>query len=220
MWERSVLQRSSAADAEQYWSQYMSGSSRKRLRAKRKNLEAETPLQLQVLHTPGDIEKGFEAFLALEASGWKGQSGTALQQHPRDAAYCQDVLLALAKEDKACVATLMQGQRVIAAGLFLRTGGEVTFWKTAYDETLSKESPGVIFDMMLTDYFYRQPWFTLLDSASDETVDPAGLIWKQRRKMARLVIDLSPGSWRGRAIVAGYQLRSKLKGLRNRLISR
>ncbi|MGL4635901.1 MAG: GNAT family N-acetyltransferase [Beijerinckiaceae bacterium] len=220
IWERAILLRSAATDAEQYFAQNMSGSSRKRLRSKRKNLEADAPLQLRIHTTPDRINTGFDAFLTLEASGWKGQTGTALKQNPKDAAYCLDVILSLATQEQAFVATLETGNRTIAAGLFLRSEGEVTFWRTAYDETLSKESPGVIFDMILTEYFYQQPWFKVLDSASDETVDPAGLIWKQRRKMAKIVIDLEPGSWRGHAVVAGYRLRSKLKDLRNRFRQR
>jgi hypothetical protein len=219
-WERSILLRSAAADGETYLAQSLSGSTRKRLRAKRRTLENHGSLVLNFHETQEDISSGFAAFLALEASGWKGKSGTALHQHPQDASYVSAVLQSLASLQRAFVATLSTGERIIAAGLFLRSGGEVTFWKTAYDETLAKESPGVIFDTMLTEHFYQQPWFTLLDSASDDTVDPAGLIWKQRRKMARVVVDLNPGSWQGKAIVAGYRLRDGLKTLRNRFRSR
>lgn len=216
-WERAIGLRSAGADGEAYLAQSLSGSSRKRLRAKRRGLEAEGPLRLHVHQSHEAVSAAFEVFLTLEAAGWKGRNGTALRQHPRDAQYIRAVLLALAAGERAFVATLVMGERVISAGLFLRAGGEVTFWKTTYDEALAKDSPGVIFDMMLTEHFFREPWFTLLDSASDETVDPAGLIWKQRRRMARVVIDLQPRSWQGRGIVAGYRLRNRLKSLRNRI---
>ncbi len=219
-WERSILLRSTAADGESYLAQSLSGSSRKRQRAKRRTLENAGPLALRIHQSQEDVQAGYEAFLALEACGWKGKSGTALRQHPQDALYCQAMLVSLASVERAFVATLSMGERIIAAGLFLRVGGEVTFWKTAYDEAISKESPGVIFDIMLTEHFFEQPWFTLLDSASDDTVDPAGLIWKQRRRMARVVIDLQPGSWQGKATVAGYKIRNHLKVLRNRFMSR
>jgi hypothetical protein len=160
--------------------------------------------------------QGFETFCALEAQGWKGREGTALQTLPADSAYVGDLLDAMAAAHMAFTGVLTVEDKPVAAGLFLRSGGEVVFWKTTYDETLSKQSPGVIFDIMLTEHFYAQPWFERLDTGSDNSVDPATLIWKQRRRMANIVIDLKPGSIKGAMTAAALKLRALLRRWKNR----
>jgi CelD/BcsL family acetyltransferase involved in cellulose biosynthesis len=215
-WERSLLDRAAAPDAQAYLDALLSGSQRKSLRRKRRALEEMGALKLAVAETPDAVAAAFDVFCALEAAGWKGRDGTALAQDPEGLAYVREVMLAMAAETSAFVITLQLAGRAIAAGLFLRASGEAVFWKTTYDETLAKHSPGVIFDLMLTEWFYAQPWFERLDAGHDDSVDPAGLIWKQRRRMANVVIDLAPGSPKGRLVVAALRLRQRLRAWRNR----
>jgi CelD/BcsL family acetyltransferase involved in cellulose biosynthesis len=216
-WERAILDRSAADSADAYIEQSLSSGHRKQLRRKRKALEEHGPLSLLIHDKPDGISAAFDGFLDLEASGWKGRNGTALKQKPDDARYVLGVLRAMAGADRAFLAELRAGGNAIASGLFLRCGAEAFFWKTVYAETFASHSPGVIFDLMLTQWFFDQPWFQRLDTGSDDSVDPSGLIWKQRRPMANVVISLDPGSFQGRAIVAGLNLRRWAKSMKNRL---
>jgi hypothetical protein len=218
-WTRAVLSRDAAPDAESYLARSLSGSSRKRLRSKRKALEELGPLRFAVHAAPEAIPFAFARFAAVEASGWKGENGAALACRPDDARYVEAVLTGLAAHDRAFVATLDAGERTVAAGLFLRDGGEVFFWKTAYDSALAKQSPGVVFDQFVTEYLYARDWFRLLDTATDDSVDPDTLIWKERREMVSLVVDCAPGGFRGPAVVAALKLRQQLKDWRNRRIA-
>jgi Acetyltransferase (GNAT) domain len=216
-WERAVLERGSAPDSAACLTASLSSGSRKRLRTKRRTLEEQGPLSLRVHTAPSAVALAGESFLSLEAAGWKGRSGTALRQNPADARYVMDTLQAMAEAERGFIAELRMGERCIASGLFLRCGGEVFFWKTTYDETLAKESPGVIFDMMLTDWLYQQPWFERLDTGSDDSVNPATLIWKQRRPMANVVIGLEPKAWGSTVLAAARRMRGWAKKVRNRL---
>jgi CelD/BcsL family acetyltransferase involved in cellulose biosynthesis len=216
-WERAILDRSAAGSADAYIEQSLSSGSRKQLRRKRKALEEHGPLSLLIHDKPDGISAAFDGFLDLEASGWKGRNGTALRQKPDDARYVLGVLRAMAGVDRAFLAELRMGGNAIASGLFLRCGAEAFFWKTTYDEIFASQSPGVIFDVMLTQWFYDQPWFQRLDTGSDDSVDPPSLIWKQRRPMANVVISLDPDALHGRAVVAGLKLRRWAKTVKNRL---
>jgi CelD/BcsL family acetyltransferase involved in cellulose biosynthesis len=213
-WRRAMLFRSSAPDAEAYLGQALSSSTRKSLRRKRKALEEAGALRLEVGTSAAEIAAGFDVFTRLEATGWKGRNGTALAQEPVSAAHVRETLRARA-DGRAFTVTLHAGERPVAAGLFLRDGGEVGFWKTAYDEALAKQSPGVILDVMLTEWLFRQPWFERLDAGHDDSVDPATLIWAERREMAMIVIDLRPGSPKGRVVAGVLRLRQKLRAWRN-----
>jgi CelD/BcsL family acetyltransferase involved in cellulose biosynthesis len=212
-WERALLDRATVPDNERFLAENMSSSTRKRLRAKRRSLEESGSLSFLIYDHADAIEDAFKAYCALEASGWKGRKGTALKQNDGDRTYVRSVLHAMAEAGRAFVAELRLGESVIASGLFLRCGGEVFFWKTTYDETLARESPGVIFDLMLTDWLYAQPWFTRLDTGSDSSVDPASLIWKQRRRMVNAVISLDPSGLTGKVLVVGHRLRKAAKDI-------
>lgn len=210
-WERAMLDRSAAPDAACYFDAFLSASQRKQLRRKSRALKADGALVLRIAASPLDLPAAFDAFCALEAGGWKGRARTALTHHPAGLAYVRNVMLAMAADGSSFVAELRQGGRPIASGLFLRAGGEVVFWKTAYEERLAKHSPGVVFDMMLTEWLYAQPWFERLDAGHDDSVDPGSLIWRQRRRMANVVIDLKPGSLKGLAVVALLKARRRLR---------
>jgi hypothetical protein len=214
-WERALLDRAVAPTAEAYFDATLSTSTRKSLRRKRRALEEIGPLRLNVGINAADTTAGFNNFKQLEAAGWKGRDRTALAQDAEGEAYVRGRMLAGAVDGLAFTVVMSAGERPVAGGLFLRAGGEVGFWKTAYDETLAKHSPGVVFDMMLTEWLYAQPWFERLDAGHDDSVDPATLIWKQRRKMANVVIDLAPGSLKGRAVAALLRLRQRLRVWRN-----
>ena len=201
-WERALLDRAAAPNAQVYCRRFLSVEQRKALRRKRRRLSEAGPLALAIHAAPEETSAALETFCRIEAQGWKGRAGTALAQDPAGRAYVADVLSTMAASDQAFVAVLLAGDAPVAAGLFLRAGGEVFFWKTCYDESLARRSPGVIFDLMLTEWLYDQPWFERLDAGHDDSVDPGSMIWGQRRPMADLLIDLAPGSLRGRTALA------------------
>ncbi len=215
-WERALLERSAAPDAERYFERFHSAEQRKALRRKRRRLAEIDALAFAVQEQPAGVDAALQTFSHLEAQGWKGRAGTALAQDPAGRAYVGEVLAGMASAGHAFTATLTAGDAPLAAGLFLRAGGEVLFWKTAYDERQAKHSPGVLFDVMLTEWLYDRPWFERLDAGHDDSVDPATLIWKQRRPMADLLIDLAPGSAAGRLAWAGLTLRRSLRSLKAR----
>ena len=57
----------------------------KELRRQRNRLAEHGEVRFEVARTPQEIASAVEIFLTLEASGWKGQRGTALKQHDGDA---------------------------------------------------------------------------------------------------------------------------------------
>ncbi len=216
LWQRSLLERSAAPDADAYLQQAMSRSRLKRMRQKKAAIERAGPLTLQIGRTPREVEASFDAFCTLEAAGWKGRAGTALAQDAPGRAYVRDVMTAAAADGEAFTMLLMQGDRIIAAALLLRAGGEVLFWKTAYDEALARHSPGVVLDMMVTEWLYAQPWFERMDTGHDDSVDPGRELWAERRPMATVAIMLKPASLRGRLVVWLLKLRQALRAWRNR----
>jgi hypothetical protein len=214
-WRRATLDRSAAPDADAYLGQAVSHARLKQLRQKRRALERLGPLSLDVALTPDAVQRALESFSRLEAAGWKGRAGTALAQDAEGMAYVRGLMAVLAQEGLAFALALSHAERVVASSLFVRAGGVVVFWKTTYDEGLAKFSPGVVLDLMATEWLYAQPWFETMDAGHDDSVDPARVVWAERRSMATVVIDLKPGSWRGRVVVGLLGLRQRLRRWKN-----
>jgi CelD/BcsL family acetyltransferase involved in cellulose biosynthesis len=81
-------------------------------------------------------------FLALEASGWKGERGSAIARDARLVAFYARVARDAAGRGALALRTLRLDGRAVAVHLGLVHGGAFHLPKTAYDEALGSLSPG------------------------------------------------------------------------------
>jgi hypothetical protein len=134
-----------------------------------------------------------DAFLALEASGWKGEAGTAIACLPADTAYIRRMAELFAADDALLIDTLLLDGRAIAMGLLVESGGRRHFLKIAYDETQSRHSPGrtLTIAMLQADFNGTPPAF--FDSGAGEGVDAGTYVWGERRTIANAIIRVGPG---------------------------
>jgi glycosyltransferase involved in cell wall biosynthesis len=118
------------------------------------------------------------AFLALEASGWKGRGGTAIASDPALAAYYATLVRRLAAEGLLEWHVLDVDGAPAAMHLAARAGRTLTLAKIAYDERLSTLSPGNLL-------FER----TLLREADARTADEVDCLtdmpWHRNWALAR-----------------------------------
>ncbi len=121
---------------------------RRNLRAHGKKLGSLENVR-HVTATGAGIEDEFERFLELEASGWKGKSGTgsAIQLRPGLTAFYRTLASTLGigwGEDRCEINSLYADGRCIASQFCMRTGSEYSIPKIAYDEEYSRLSPGLL----------------------------------------------------------------------------
>ncbi len=88
------------------------------------------------------LDGALEAFLRLEASGWKGARGTAIARDPRLAAFYRAIARDAAARGALAVRALELDGRAVAIHLGLLHAGVYHLPKTAYDERLGAVSPG------------------------------------------------------------------------------
>ena len=74
-------------DADELLREALGAKKLKELRRQRNRLAEHGAVHFDVARTPAEVATALETFLALEASGWKGQRGTALVQNAGDAAF-------------------------------------------------------------------------------------------------------------------------------------
>ena len=155
-----------------------------------------------------------EAFISLEARGWKGREGSALANHPHDAAYVRHVVRGLAQDDRIAVDMICLDGEPVAIGLLQEAAGLTVFWKTAFDERHARHSPGVLLDMAVTRRLLAEGR-PALDSGMMEFTDPDGQIWPGRLDLCRAALDIRHGLY-GRVLRAGKEARFALRRLKAR----
>jgi hypothetical protein len=191
-----------------------SGSTRKKMRQDWNRLSAAGAVD--IANDPAAVEDGIEAFLAMEAAGWKGREGTALLNKPADANFARRFLKNLAAERKASVALLRLDGRPIAAQVLLYAGDMAYTWKTAFDEAYAKYSPGALLVDKLTEQLFNS------GVAAIESCSPEGgfmeRVWQGRRETIDLLADVGARSPIGYVVAALAESgRAEAKKVRDRL---
>jgi hypothetical protein len=195
-----------SADAASYLEKAFSGSSRKKLRQHRRRLAEKGKLETTVTRSVVDVQRAFEAFLALEAKGWKGKRGTALLSDPDQAAFARNMVTALARAGDASVHALELDGRPISMQVVLRAGPAAFTWKTAYDEDLRDYSPGMLLFEDCSKALLADPSIAFADScAFDDTGYMAA--WIERKRVIDLWIDPRRGESAAFSMIAGAQQR-------------
>lgn len=187
-------------DAKGYLQQAFSASSRKKLRQQRRRLAEKGVLTSVVHRNPPALQRAVKDFLDLEAAGWKGQRGTAINCNPREAEFASRTIATLAHQRQAEIYAIELDGRSIAMQIVLRAGRAAFTWKTTYDERFSDFSPGTLLLEDYTTALLADPDIEYVDSCS---YDDSGFMsaWQHRKAVADLWLDARRnGSFEFRAL--------------------
>jgi CelD/BcsL family acetyltransferase involved in cellulose biosynthesis len=193
-----------------------SGSTRKKLRQDWNRLSALGTVDIVNHRTPAGAGQAFESFLALEKASWKGAKGTALLSDSHDAAFVRRLFQELAAQGNASVALLRVNGEAISAQVLMYCGTTAYTWKTAFDATYSKYSPGALLIDRITDELFTASGIQAINSCAVES-SFMGQLWVGRRSMVDMLIDIGPGKSLVFHMEAGRQLGYQyLRSLRER----
>ena len=213
-----------AADRENYLEHAVSSGRRKELRRQRRRLADNAPVSFMIVSNVDEVRAALGDFLALEASGWKGQAGTAAELKPQTRTFMTAAVTALAAQGQARVARLMRGSQPIAALIMLRSGDTAWCWKIAYDESVAQASPGVQLMLDLTDDLLSDAAIARVDSCATAGHPMIDHIWRERLALVdRLIaVRASAGTF---ALACGIEKLRRggvgtARALRNRLRGR
>jgi CelD/BcsL family acetyltransferase involved in cellulose biosynthesis len=113
---------------------------RANLRRARRQLEEQGTLTLR--HIEDFDQDVLDKFYALEASGWKGQQGTAIICNQNTKLFYDEIAKAAAGNGYLSLDFLELNGRLIAAHYALIVGGRYFLAKAGYDERFHRYSPG------------------------------------------------------------------------------
>ena len=165
----------------------------KELRRQRNRLAEHGEVRFEVARTPHEVASAVETFLKLEASGWKGQRGTALgagrrRCRPSSAAPPP----ALAETGQCEIVTLRAGETPVAAAIVLRHQDRAFYFKLGVDERFAKFSPGVQLTLDLTRHLCADPAIALVNSTASADHPMINPIWRGRLAIGDVLIPLRP----------------------------
>ena len=176
---------------DEYSRRALSKNRRKKLSRATRKLQQQGHVEFEWSNGCKDGLQWAEDFLDLEASGWKGRSGSALASHTNTLKYFLELTENLISNDRLRMARLTLDQSPIAMLYDVQYGNHISAYKTAFDERYADFSPGAVLEWQNV-----QRLFQLGDVMVDSCTDPNnGLInglYADRLEYQHLVIGLEP----------------------------
>lgn len=151
-------------------------------------------LEHRVARTADEIRLGIEAFLALEAAGWKGRRRTAMAIDRFRAAFAREAIDLLGEQDLCRVHSLALNGKIIACVVVFVEAGVAYTWKTTYDEAYAAFSPGTLLMIEVTRHHLEDPNIALTDSCAVPDHPVMSRIWSERKPLGTMVIGLTPSA--------------------------
>jgi CelD/BcsL family acetyltransferase involved in cellulose biosynthesis len=177
-------------EAEELLREALGAKKLKELRRLHHRLAEHGAVTFDVARSPREVAAALETFLALEASGWKGRRGTALDQNEGDAIFIRRATAALAKTGQCEIVSLRAGVTAVAAGIVLRHQERAFFFKIGVDERFAKFSPGVQLTLELTGHLCDDPVIASADSTASPDHPMINPIWRGRFAIGDVLIPL------------------------------
>lgn len=170
-----------------------SGAAGREIARLRRRLAEIAPLAHVVARDGVAVRDALERFLALEASGWKAQRGTAILCETRQASFWRTLARMLARSRQIEIHELRLGDATVASLVVLREGDRAFAVKTAYDETLSRLGPGVVLIDLAGRAALADDGLALIDSCAIPGHAMMERVWPGRLPVADLAIGFGTG---------------------------
>ncbi|MEX2108322.1 MAG: GNAT family N-acetyltransferase [Solirubrobacterales bacterium] len=174
--------------------------------ARKLEKDVDAPLEIVELSSePGAID----AFLELEAAGWKGEQGTALAANPEHSQFFREMTRAFATRDALQLLFLQAGGQKIAAQCNLLAGGGVFGFKLAHDEDFKRYAPGRELHLRAIERFHGERRLDWIDSCASPRCELLDQLFPNHRTLVTSVYPTGPLS---RAAASGLRGSQALRG--------
>lgn len=220
--ERPTLE--SALDGDTYLRDSLRAHHYREFRRLKRRLGEMGKLDYRIARHPDEVRHGIEAFLTLEASGWKGRERSAMAIDRYRAAFAREAVHRLCERDMCRIHMLTLDDAVIACLIVFIENGTAYTWKTAYDEGFAAYSPGTLLMIEVTKTHLDDPNIIMTDSCAVPDHPVMSRLWSERRPLGTMVVGLTPDSDRHVRKAAAQlsltrRVRNRLRIARNRLRS-
>lgn len=178
-WQRAALRINGSFDA--WFEQSFEPKRRKEFKRQQKRLGEQGVVEIS-------REVLADDYLALEAKGWKGRAGTALQTDAQATAQFKLICKNLSASGQLRFWTLKLDGKAIASLVGIVDGTQAWIFKIAYDEDYARFSPGVLVVLEATRDFFADGAIKLIDSCAIPGHPMIERIWKDRIAFADVLV--------------------------------
>ncbi|BBB11346.1 GNAT family N-acetyltransferase [Sphingopyxis sp. FD7] len=193
--ERALLESDLSPAA--YWEAAVRAKKRKELRRQANRLAEQGPVAFRRWRAGDPAGPWIDAFLALEARGWKGRAGSALASQGDTEAWFRAIVPAAAAAGRLDMRALdLDGRPLAMLVNFLCPPGGFSF-KTAFDEDHARFSPGVLLQQANLDLL-GDPRIMWVDSCAAPGHPMIDSVWRERRALVWINVPLSGAADRWR----------------------
>lgn len=111
---------------------------------RRRKLVREHEVDFRLVEPPADLEAELQRGFEVEASGWKGETGTAILGSPATRDFYLAIGRAYHDAGELALSGLTVDGKLVAFDFALLHGGRYWLQKTGYDESFRKMAPGLV----------------------------------------------------------------------------
>lgn len=157
-----------------------------------------------------DSAAAVDDFLRLEAGGWKGAAGTAMQT-AGDADVFRAICARFRAEGRLQILSLQAGERPLAMQCNIRGDDTLFNFKVAFDERFRTYAPGIQLELDTMRIFQAEREERVLDSCADPDNELLNRLWPDRRPVITLVVGPTGAAGRaaGRALETAHRLNAR-----------
>jgi CelD/BcsL family acetyltransferase involved in cellulose biosynthesis len=159
----------------------LSAKHRRNFERLRRRLEDDLSSPLELRDRSAD-PAAWQEFLDAEASGWKGDSGTALAALGHGDLFLE-ICRRLAPRGMLQLIAVEAGGRTAAMLCSLVAGGTAFTFKLAAAADLLQYSPGVQAEILYLDYFHANDRLQAADSCAEPSNQMINRLWPDRRRI-------------------------------------
>jgi CelD/BcsL family acetyltransferase involved in cellulose biosynthesis len=117
----------------------------------RRKMIRDNDAQLEIVEAPVDLERELEQGFRVEASGWKGEQGTAILSSPDTHAFYRSVAERFHARDELRLSRVVLDGEVAAFDLCLLHRGRLYLLKTGFDERFRRLAPGLVMRLSIVE---------------------------------------------------------------------
>lgn len=199
----------------------VSAKGRREFRRRQQRLAEHGVLEYRELGPDDDLDLWLDQFLKLEASGWKGQQGTALKCSDEDRRFFLEVCHQAFRRGRLFLTAItLNGSPLAMQCNYMAHDGCFAF-KTCFDERYEHYSPGSLMLFESVSHLSAKRGLYWMDSCSSPASAIANRLCSERKEIQSTII--SAGDLAGKAIVWALpglrEIKKKLTGRKLQVVT-
>jgi CelD/BcsL family acetyltransferase involved in cellulose biosynthesis len=121
----------------------------------RRKMGRDHEARFEIVRPPADLEAELASGFAVEASGWKGEAGTAIVSRPETEAFYRAIAAAFHERGELRLSRIELDGRVAAFDLCIEHGGRLFLLKTGFDEEFRRLAPGLVMRLAAIEHCFE-----------------------------------------------------------------